>query len=112
MIELTVNEKRPPSNRLRFEGKTYVLIGPASASSAVCFASAMKHYRIGTLVGQETLDTTSNYGDCLNFVLPNSGLRASAACKYWVYPGSREDGRGVIPHHEVKQKQEDGGVLN
>ncbi len=89
-------------NPLRFSGQVYVLIGPKTASSAVTFASMAKHYRIATLVGEETGDTTACYGDSLRFELPNSRLQCVVACKYFVNMGSREDLRGVLPDHEVK----------
>ena len=70
-------------------------------------ASALKHYGLATLIGQETEDLTSLYGHSLHFKLPDSGLPVSVACKYLVCIGSKEDGRGVIPHHEVRQTETD-----
>ncbi|MHC4074893.1 MAG: S41 family peptidase [Planctomycetota bacterium] len=97
----------PGKKRLRFNGKIFVLIGPESASSSVSFASAVKHFGIGALVGQETIDTTVAYGDCIKGTLPNTGLVFSVAAKRFVDAGGKEDGRGVIPDYEVKQKPED-----
>jgi hypothetical protein len=102
-----VDEVQPSDNPLRYKGKVYVLIGPKTASSAVTFASMAKHYGVGTLVGEETGDTTACYGDSLHFSLPNSKLRVDVACKYFVNWGSAGDLRGVIPHHEVKQPPAD-----
>jgi C-terminal processing protease CtpA/Prc len=99
--------RKPEDNPLRFKGRVYVLIGPNSASSSVCFASAVKHFHIGKLVGQETIDTTVNYGDCIRNELPNCGLYFSVACKYFVEAGGKPDGRGVLPDYKVKQKPED-----
>lgn len=99
--------KKPQDNPLRFKGRVFTLIGPKSASSSVSFASAVKHFQIGTLIGQETVDTPVSYGDCIYEVLPSSGLRFSTACKYFVDAGGKPDGRGVLPDYEVKQKPED-----
>ena len=99
--------KKPQDNPLRFKGRVFTLIGPKSASSSVSFASAVKRYQIGTLIGQETVDTPVSYGDCIYEVLPSSGLRFSTACKYFVDAGGKPDGRGVIPDYEVKQKPQD-----
>lgn len=97
----------PGDNPLRFNGKVFVLIGPKTASSSVSFASTIKHFHIGTLIGQETIDTTVNYGDCVPGKMPNSGLDFSVAGKRFVEVGGKPDGRGVIPNYEVKQKPED-----
>ena len=99
--------KKPQDNPLRFKGRVFTLIGPKSASSSVSFASAVKHFQIGTLIGQETVDTPVSYGDCIYEVLPSSGLRFSTACKYFVDASGKPDGRGVLPDYEVKQKPED-----
>jgi len=97
----------PGDNRLRFKGRVFVLIGPRTASSAMCFAQAIKHFAIGTLVGQETEDTPVNYGECIRGGLPNTGLGFSVACKRFVNAGAVGNGRGVLPDYEVKQKPQD-----
>lgn len=99
--------EKPQDHPLRFKGRVFTLIGPKSASSSVSFASAVKHFQIGTLIGQETVDTPVSYGDCIYEVLPSSGLRFSTACKYFVDVGGKPDGRGVIPDYEAKQKPQD-----
>ena len=66
-----------------------------------------KHYKIATLVGEETGDATAVYGDSLHFELPNSRLRCIVACKYFANVGSKEDLRGVVPDHQVKQTRRD-----
>jgi len=91
----------------RFKGKTFVLIDAATASSAESFAATVKHFRIGTLIGRETEDTLVSYGECVMQKLPNSDLDFSVACKRFVDAGGKEDGHGVIPDYEVRQKPED-----
>ena len=98
---------QPGKNPLRFSGQIFVLIGRRTASSAVSFAQAIKHFDIGTLVGQETVDTPVNYGDCPSFALPHSGLSFSVAAKRFVCAGGKPDGRGVLPDYEVEQKPQD-----
>jgi len=94
-------------NPLKFNGQTFLLISPICLSTSACFAAAIKHYEIGKLIGEETGGTTKVYGYCLKFEMPNSGLQMAVACSYYIYPGSKPDGRGVIPDYEVKQKPED-----
>lgn len=98
---------KPGKNPLMFNGKIFVLISLKTASSAMSFAAAIKHFGIGVLVGGETTDTPVNYGDIINLKLPNSGLHFSVACKRFVCAGGKENGRGVLPDYEVKQKPED-----
>ncbi len=100
---------RPPAreNPLRYGGQTFVLIDGGTASASVMFASAVGGLGIGTLIGTETMDTTSVYGECFNFGLPNSGLQVSVACKYFLFVGGKDDGRGLVPDHEIEQKPED-----
>jgi hypothetical protein len=99
--------KQAEDHPLQFEGRVFLLIGPKSASSSVSFASAIKHFHIGTLVGRETVDTPVNYGDIIYEKLPNSGLTLAVACKRFVCAGGKADGRGLMPHYEVRQKPED-----
>ena len=40
-------------------------------------------------------------------MLPNTELSFSVAAKRFVDAGGKEDGRGIIPDYEVKQKPED-----
>jgi hypothetical protein len=89
--------EQPGENPLRFKGKLFLLIGPATASSALSFAGAVKHFGIGTLVGRETEETPVCYGHCIFGSLPNTGLGFSVACKRFVDAGGVENGRGVIP---------------
>jgi len=97
----------PRDNPLRFGGNVFLLVGPKTGSSASSFASAVKHFRIGTLIGQETGETTVCYGDLVYGTLPHTKLGFSVACKRFVDAGGKEDGRGIIPDYEVKQKPED-----
>ncbi len=99
--------KRPKKNSLRHSGRTFVLIGPVTGSSAVALASTIRAMGIARLVGEETGDTTTIYGEGLRFHLPNSSLSLSVACQYIVFTGGKPDGRGIIPDHEVRQSAED-----
>jgi C-terminal processing protease CtpA/Prc len=99
--------EQPEENPLRFKGQLFLLIGPKTASSAMSFAAAVKHFGIGNLIGRETEDTPVNYGECIMGSLPNTGLGFSVACKRFVQAGGVENGRGVIPDCEVKQTPKD-----
>lgn len=98
---------KPGNNSLRHDGDIYVLIGNGVFSSSQSFAAAIKCFKIGIMVGQETGSTTIEYGDMISFIMPNSGVKFWVPCKYFVLAGGKHDGRGVIPDYEVKQKPED-----
>ena len=107
IVSNTVSFTQPKDNPLRFKGRKFVLTSRVTYSSANSFASAIKCFNIATLVGEETGGTTTSYGDCLHFSLPNSKLLFDVAYKYFVEACGKPDGRGVIPDYEVKQKVED-----
>jgi hypothetical protein len=94
-------------NPLRFKGRVLVLIDGGSASTTVMFAATIRGMGIGELIGTETMDTTSVYGECFNITLPNTEMQVSVADKYFLLVGGKDDGRGVLPDHEVKQNRED-----
>jgi C-terminal processing protease CtpA/Prc len=99
--------EQPGDNPLRYEGNVFLLIGPKTTSSAMSFAAAVKHFEIGTVMGQETGGPLVCYGECVYASLPNTGLAFSVACKRFVQACGKPDGRGVIPDYEVKQTPED-----
>jgi len=106
-ITLELPLKTPPENPMRFEGKTFVLIGPHSFSTTTSFASTVKCFGIGKLIGEETGDPTVLYGNAIDDRLPNTGLTVAVAGRAFVLAGGKPDGHGVIPDYEVKQKPED-----
>jgi len=107
IITLDLPLKTPADNLLRFKGRIFVLIGPKSFSTSTSFTSAIKQFRIATLVGEETGDPTIVYGNVINTTLPNSGLMAAVPGRAFVLAGGKDDGRGVLPDYEVKQKPQD-----
>jgi len=56
-----------------FTGKTCVLIGPSTFSSANFLADAIKTYKLSTLIGSATGELTNDFGEVISFTLPNSG---------------------------------------
>jgi len=55
-----------------FIGKTCVLIGPSTFSSANFLADAIKTYKLSTLIGSATGELTNDFGEVISFTLPNS----------------------------------------
>lgn len=55
-----------------FQGKSCILIGPSTFSSANFLADAVKTYNITTLIGTPTGENTNDFGEQISFTLPNS----------------------------------------
>lgn len=91
----------------RFKGKVYVLIGRQTSSAASNFAQVVKHYGLGTLIGEETSGTTVGPGEQIPVKLPRSGLVVGISTKFFKEPGGEPDGRGVQPDHSVVFTQSD-----
>jgi C-terminal processing protease CtpA/Prc len=91
--------KRPHDMGFRFAGRIYVLIGPATFSSASGFAAVLEDFDIATLIGEETGGLRECFGDCPRFTLPNCGLQFAVSHKRFFAPMPRpdDDKRGVIP---------------
>lgn len=96
---------RPLENR--FKGKVYVLIGRRTASAASNFAQIVRHYGLGTLIGEETSGTTVGPGEQIPVKLPRSGLVVGISTKFFKEPGGVPDGRGVPPDHVVTLTRSD-----
>jgi len=107
IVTLELSLRTPPANPLRFTGQVFVLIGSQTWSASTVFASAVRCFHVGTLVGEETPDTPTLYGSSIKFKMPDSQLQFAVASKLLVCAGGKPDGRGVIPDYEVKQKPED-----
>jgi len=106
-VEFECDLTEPTENPLRFKGPVYLLIGPITYSSAADLAAAMKCFKVATLIGEETTDTTFCYGDCWSVELPHTRLKLSVPFKEFVGAGDQCDGRGVRPDIEVKQSVDD-----
>ncbi len=65
-----------------FQGKSCILIGPATFSSANFLADAVKTYKITTLIGSPTGEYTNDFGEQLKFILKNSGSTVYVSSTY------------------------------
>lgn len=89
-----------------FKGKVYLLTSAFTYSSANIMAAGFKCNNMGTVIGEETGQTTIFFGDKYRFALPNSKLKVSCSFKqFFLCEPSRTE--GIKPHHRVKQKASD-----
>lgn len=63
-----------PDNPLRFAGKTYVLVGRLTYSSAVLFSNVMQDFGFAKLAGAGGYARSRQTGGVVNVKLPNTGL--------------------------------------
>lgn len=87
----------------QFDGKAYLLINGNTFSTALDLAVVLQHYNLAVLVGDETSDTPSGYGDVFSLELPNTKMRLGVSIKYFEALGDKKDGHGVVPEYEVRQ---------
>jgi hypothetical protein len=86
-----------------FEGKSCLLIGPATFSSANFLADAIKTYKITTLIGKPTGEYTNDFGELLEFKLKNSGSIVFVSSAYDIGAnGNASVLEPVYPDIEVK----------
>ena len=91
--EETGTTPQPP--HVRWTGPAYALIGVNTFSAASSLAAALQDHGLATIVGQETGDLASAYGEYYQSKLPHTGLALNL--KSFVRPSGVEDGRGVVP---------------
>lgn len=70
--EIKTWEQPQPANPLLFSGKTYVLIGPMTYSSAVLFVNTMQDFKFATVVGEPGTARARQSGGIQSMTLPNS----------------------------------------
>lgn len=90
-------QRRWLQNGRRFSGDLYILIGPYTYSTAAIFVAPFKHWERATLIGQETGEPMTFFGDNYEFDLPRTHLVASASHKTFELLGSSGTQHGVAP---------------
>ncbi len=73
------NNKLKPS----FAGNIFVLTDTRTYSSAMDFTMYICDNKLGKIIGEASGNLPSSYGDCLNFITPNSRLAFSVSYKHW-----------------------------
>jgi Peptidase family S41 len=89
-----------PSNH--FSGKLYLLTSIRTFSSASSFAQCFKHYKMGTIIGEETGGWIVSYGDKIKMTLPITQLSLSVSQKKFYTVGSTDSStHGAIPDIKI-----------
>jgi hypothetical protein len=80
-----------PENPLRFSGRTYVLVGTATYSSAIVFSNVMQDFGFGIIAGTGGSVRSATTGGTRRTTLPNCGLIVIAPrFVLWRPSGARE----------------------
>ncbi len=99
--------RKPGDNPLRFAGPLIVLSGASTLSSGMNFVNAVKDYELGTIIGAETGNPATAFGDIEAFRLSHTGLELYVSTKYFIRPSGSKERRGVLPDYEIEQSSQD-----
>jgi hypothetical protein len=83
-----------------YHNKLYLIQSNYTFSAATTLSSYFKHYRLGTIIGEEAGGLTASYTDATTSKLPHSKLTMYCATKAVVDVGGQWDGHGVLPDIE------------
>jgi hypothetical protein len=94
-----------------FKGVVYIITGPFTYSSANMLADAVKQFRLATLIGQPTGESTNDFGEVYNVELPNTKLKVQVTTSFDIGADCKKDHRlPVIP--DVLNKTTAGHKIN
>ena len=94
-------------NPLRFTGKTYLLVGGNTFSSASSFTSAFQCFEVGAVIGTETGGVTVCFGDTYFYKLPETNFNMRISYKKFYQACGIDNRRGIIPDFIVENTIED-----
>ena len=97
----------PYDAKYRFPGKSYLLIGPGTFSSASNFAWEYWKFVPGTVIGEETGGVNICVGDVIGKNLPNSKFRMFIPWKIFYHYGAKDGDpiQGTIPDIQVPAEE-------
>lgn len=104
-------------NKNRYSGKLYALTSPQTFSGGTNFATMVRDFDRGTIIGEETGGLASFYANPTLVVLPNSKLDLRVSNMQFIRPAGFSNGEGIKPDLKIKvtpKKEIDGidQVLN
>lgn len=102
------NLRKPVSRELTFTGKTAILIGPNTFSSANMLSDGIKSFQLATLFGEPTGEPGNDFGEMYNFMLPNTHIIARASTKMFTRAdGDERNFDPILPDVLVKPTPKD-----
>lgn len=90
---------KPTENKNRFKGKTYVLVGENTFSSAMMFAVTILDNHLATIVGEiPSKGHPNHFGELIQFSTPNTELNFRFGVKEWIRPSGEMENNKLIPN--------------
>ena len=100
--------RKPVKRDLTFAGKTAVLIGPNTFSSANMLSDGIRTYQLATLFGEPTGEPGNDFGEMYNFMLPDTRIIARASTKMFTRAdGDEKNFDPILPDVPVKPSPKD-----
>lgn len=91
-----------PVRKNKFEGETYIMVGPLSYSLATCFTAAAQCYQAALIIGEETGQPLLSNGDINSFRLENTQIMCYTSMAIYSMPCHNNDTlHGVMPDYIV-----------
>ncbi|WP_295654433.1 S41 family peptidase [uncultured Mucilaginibacter sp.] len=82
----------------RFKGKTVIVVGAATFSSAILFATTIKDNHIAKIIGQTPENGHPNgFGELYNTTLPNTKISLRFGVKEWIRPAGKNNDNVLHP---------------
>ena len=99
---------QPANNPLRFDGPVCFLIGHSTFSSAMMVANAVGDFKLATLIGEETGDPPTAFGELYTFKLPHSQFTVNVSSAHFVRAnGDATNQRPVQPDIKIVRTEDD-----
>jgi hypothetical protein len=88
----------PGDNPHRYKGKVFIIIGKATFSSAMMFATLIKDNHIATLAGETPQNGHPNhFGEMYSVKLPNTKISVRFGVKEWIRPAGKMQNNVLTP---------------
>ena len=111
LMALVSDENKPSKNKNRFNGKTYILVGENTFSSAMMFAIMVLDNNLATVIGETPSKGHPNhFGELIGFTTPNTELNFRFGVKEWIRPSGKTENNKLIPniiidlHNKTKEE--------
>ncbi len=103
IIDLPSRTITPKNNPYRFNGKTYLVVGKKTFSSAIMFAAEVLDNKLATVIGETPSKAHPNhFGELIMFKTPNTKLNFRFGVKHWIRPSGKLENNKLIPDLQIK----------
>ena len=90
--------RKPEKNPYQFKGKTYIVVGKNTFSSAMMFAVTVLDNKLAKVVGEiPDRGHPNHFGELIKFTTPNTNLDFLFGVKEWIRPAGKIEPNKLIP---------------